>query len=134
MTNFINIDQSVTILAQISDAFDASVYLLNDGTNIDEVEYTAFYVRDGAFSQGQPVPIQGHTNVDVSTDCVLTSLQTSDKWTHDENGFNFILTPDTTTHPLFNIAGEYQVKVKITLTEGNPIVFYVPIKVLPIDN
>lgn len=133
-SNGVFIGQAVTVLAQVVDAFDPTDFLLNTGANISAVSYTAYFIRNGAFSQGTPVAVTGHTNVNVSTDCVLTALQTSEKWTLDNNGFSFALTPDVTTSPLFDTVGDYQIKVTITPTVGNPIVFYVPITVKPLEN
>lgn len=133
-TNGIYLEQAVTILAQIYDAFAPSSLLLNNGSNIDEIEYTAYFIQNGAFSNGTPVPISGHTAVDVSTDALLSSAIITDNWTIDNVGFNFILTPDVTEHPIFTQTGEYSFKITITPTSGNPIVFYVPVNVSSIKD
>lgn len=132
--NVVLIDQAVTLLAQISDSFYPSNLFLNDGSNVQGVNYTAYRIANGAFSQGTATPIEGHTNVTVSNDCVLSAAQTSDRWTLDNVGFTFALTPDITTNPIFTQVGEYSFKVTITPVSGNPIVFYIPVTVRPLEN
>ena len=122
------VGQGVTILARIYDAFDENVPLLNDGTNVASVRYTCYYNSNGLFD---PVnePVAGHTNVDAGCSCALDALHTSDAWTLDEVGYNFALTPNVRNAPLFDREGNYQIKVVVALSEGNPVVFYVPIVV-----
>ncbi|MBQ9873650.1 MAG: hypothetical protein IJM30_04215 [Thermoguttaceae bacterium] len=121
--------QSVTILARIFDAFDESAPLLNDGNNVVSVRYACYYDSNGLFAETSE-PIPGRENVDAGTDCVLEALQTSDAWTVDQVGYNFVLTPDVRTSNLFEKPGRYRIKVVITLAEGNPIVFYVPLDIV----
>ena len=124
----VRVGQGISILAQIVDAFDESVLLQADGSNVQSVTYTCYYVSNGLFDETL-TPVAGHENVVVSNDCVLEAPQTSDAWTRDEIGYTFALTPDVRTAPLFEKPGEYQIKVVIRLTEGNPVTFYVPISV-----
>lgn len=120
--------QSVTVLARIFDAFDSDAPLINDGTNVVSVTYTCSRATNGLFDE-LVTPVPGHENVDAGPDCVLASVQTSDAWTADGVGYNFVLTPDTRTYPLFEKEGEYQIKVTVALAAGNPIVFYAPVSV-----
>ena len=60
----------------------------------------------------------------------MEALQTSDAWTRDDVGYNFVLTPDVREYPLFRQEGRYQIKVEIRLAQGNPIVFYAPVTVV----
>ena len=124
----VRVGQGVSILAQIVDAFDESALLLADGSNVQSVSYTCYYVSNGLFDETF-TPVAGHENVVVNNDCVLEAPQTSDAWTRDEIGYTFALTPDVRTAPLFEKPGEYQIKVVVRLTEGNPVTFYVPISV-----
>lgn len=121
--------QSVTILARIYDAFDADAALLNDGNNITSVKYSCYYRSNGLFDETE-TPVEGHENVDAGTECVLEAPQTSDAWTIDDAGYNFVLTPNTSVHELFTRPGCYRIKTTIRLAEGNPIVFYAPIEVV----
>ena len=127
-TEKVAIGQGITILARIYDAFDESVPLLNDGTNVESARYSCFYNSNGLFD---PInePVEGHTNVEAGSSCVLDALHTSYAWTLDDVGYNFALTPNIRNAPLFEREGNYQIKVVVTLSEGNPIVFYAPIAV-----
>ncbi len=125
----VKVGQGITILAQIVDAFDESALLLSDGSNVQSVTYACYYVSNGLFEETL-TPVAGHENVVVSNDCVLEAPQRSDAWTRDEIGYTFALTPDVRTAPLFEKPGEYQIKVVIRLTVGNPVTFYVPITVV----
>ena len=128
VTASVTTGQSVTVLARIFDAFDSDAPLINDGTNVVSVTYTCSRATNGLFDE-LVTPVQGHENVDAGADCVLASVQNSDAWTADAVGYNFVLTPDTRNYPLFEKEGEYQIKVTVVLTAGNPIVFYAPISV-----
>ncbi len=123
------IGQGITILARIYDAFDASVALLNDGSNVTSVSYTCYYNSNGLFAETNAA-VEGHENVAVGTETVLEALQTSDAWTRDDVGYNFVLTPDVREYPLFRQEGRFQIKVEIRVAQGNPIVFYVPVTVV----
>ncbi len=120
--------QGITILARLYDAFDESVPLLNDGTNVASVRYTCFYCSNGLFDPVKE-PVPGHTDVDAGRACVLDALNASDAWTLDNVGYNFALTPNVRDAPLFEKEGNYQIKVVVSLREGNPVVFYSPIVV-----
>ena len=124
----VKVGQGITILAKIVDAFDESALLLSDGSNVQSVAYSCFYVSNGLFDETLE-PVADHENVVVNNDCVLEAPQTSDAWTRDEIGYTFALTPDVRTAPLFEKPGEYRIKIVIRLTEGNPVTFYVPISV-----
>ncbi|MBQ2850851.1 MAG: hypothetical protein IJE77_10255, partial [Thermoguttaceae bacterium] len=126
ISNTLNVKagQSVTILARISDAFDAEALLLNDGTNIISVSYSALK-KTGSLSSNE-TPIDGHVNVAVPTTCVLEAPLTSDAWGEK---YNFILTPNIREKPIFPTTGNYSIKIEIVLADGNPITFYVEIEV-----
>lgn len=121
----VKVGQSVTILARISDAFDAEALLLNDGTNIVSVSYSAIK-KTGSLSSNE-TPIEGHVQVAVPVTCVLEAPQTSDAW---EETYNFILTPNIREKPIFPTPGNYSIKIEIVLADGNPVAFYVEIEVL----
>ncbi|MDD3590619.1 MAG: hypothetical protein PHO46_10180 [Thermoguttaceae bacterium] len=121
--------QGITLLARIYDAFDEDAALLNDGENVVSVKYACYFNSNGLFEEANE-PVPGHVDVDAGCGCVLESVQTSDAWTLDDVGYNFALTPDVRTAPLFEREGRYQIKVVVTLSEGNPVVFYVPIDVV----
>lgn len=122
------VGQAVTILARLYDAFNQEDCLLNTGDNIVSVRYTCYRNVNGVFGDLLE-PVEGHDDVEVDTDAILEAIQTSDAWTADETGYNFVLTPDTREHDLFDKKGEYQIKATVALRQGNPIVFYVPISV-----
>ncbi|MBP3531412.1 MAG: hypothetical protein J6K25_09590, partial [Thermoguttaceae bacterium] len=126
ISNTLNVKagQSVTILARISDAFDAEALLLNDGTNIISVSYSALK-KTGSLSSNE-TPIDGHVKVAVPTTCVLEAPLTSDAWGEK---YNFILTPNIREKPIFPTTGNYSIKIEIVLADGNPITFYVEIEV-----
>jgi hypothetical protein len=121
--------QGITLLARIYDAFDEDAALLNDGENVVSVKYACYFNSNGLFEEANE-PVPGHVDVDAGCGCVLESVQTSDAWTLDDVGYNFVLTPDVRTAPLFEREGRYQIKVVVTLSEGNPVVFYIPIDVV----
>ena len=127
-SNVVMVGQAITILARIYDAFDHNEALLNDGNNVVSASYTCYYKANGIFGD-ELEPVQGHVDVDVPIDSVLEALQTSDAWTIDSVGYNFVYTPNTREYPLFAKKGEYQIKVVVNLATGNPIVFYAPISV-----
>lgn len=135
ITEVVNVDgavrsgQSITILARIYDAYDNETVLLNETGNIVSVVYT-LEKRSKSLFDYTWTPVEGHDEVEVSSECVLEDLQTSDAWTIDQNGYSFVLTPDTTEHTLFATPGVYRFRVKITLAEGNPVVFYEEINVV----
>ena len=135
ITEVVNVDgavrsgQSITILARIYDAYDNETILLNETGNIVSVVYT-LEKRSKSLFDYTWTPVEGHDEVEVSSECVLEDLQTSDAWTVDEDGYSFVLTPDTTEHTLFATPGVYRFRVKITLAEGNPVVFYEEINVV----
>ena len=114
--------QGITLLARIYDAFDEDAALLNDGENVVSVKYACYFNSNGLFEEANE-PVPGHVDVDAGCGCVLESVQTSDAWTLDDVGYNFVLTPDVRTAPLFEREGRYQIKVVVTLSEGNPVVF-----------
>ena len=126
ITEVVNVDgavrsgQSITILARIYDAYDNETILLNETGNIVSVVYT-LEKRSKSLFDYTWTPVEGHDEVEVSSECVLEDLQTSDAWTVDEDGYSFVLTPDTTEHTLFATPGVYRFRVKITLAEGNPV-------------
>ena len=116
--------QAISILSRVFDAFDNTVPLLNDGSNIASVTYTAEHYSKGLYDYGWN-PIAGHTNVAASTDCVLSQVVSGDDaWEKDTTGYSFLLTPDIRTNPLFTEAGQYRFIITITPTSGNPITVY----------
>ena len=128
-SNIVRVGQSITVLARVFDAFDNNTPLLNNGTNITSISYSVEQSTKDVFT---PIwkPVEGHTNVDVATTALLETVEKGDAWTIDENGYNFVLVPDTREHVLFSNIGSYRIVVKITLTEGNPVVFYSYINVV----
>ena len=121
--------QALSLLARIYDGFDNDAPLLNDGTNISSVHYTCEKKGKGLYETNW-TPVTGHNNVSVDTTSVLSSLQTDDAWDVDNVGYNFIVTPDIRTNPLFTTEGWYRMKVTINLSSGNPITFYKEINVV----
>lgn len=128
-SNIVRVGQSITVLARVFDAFDNNTPLLNSGTNITSISYSVEQSTKDVFT---PIwkPVDGHTNVDVATTALLETVEKGDAWTIDENGYNFVLVPDTREHVLFSNIGSYRIVVKITLAEGNPVVFYSYINVV----
>ncbi len=120
--------QSITILARIYDAFDSDSLLLNNGNNVESVSYSCYYENNGLFDETE-TPVDGHENVQADPSALLEAAQKSDAWDADERGYNFVLTPNVREKTLFEKEGEYRIKVVLTLKEGNPIVFYVPVSV-----
>lgn len=120
--------QAISILSRIYDAFDNTEPLLNSGTNIDSVYYTCEKYGKGLYVE-EFTPVTGHENVSAGASCVLSQLTTDDAWDVDETGYNFILTPDIRTNPLFTSPGNYRFTITINLTSGNPIVFYKEVEV-----
>ncbi|MBR2006029.1 MAG: hypothetical protein IJ991_17840, partial [Thermoguttaceae bacterium] len=120
----VKVGQSVTILARIADAFDAEALLLNNGTNIVSISYSAVK-KTGSLSSNE-TPIDGHVKIAVPVTCVLEAPQTSDAWGET---YNFILTPDIRENPIFPTPGNYSIKIEIVLADGNPITFYVEVEV-----
>lgn len=116
--------QAISILSRVFDAFDNTVPLLNNGSNISSVYYTAEHYSKGLYDYGWNA-IAGHTNVQASTDCVLSQVVSGDDaWEKDTTGYSFLLTPDIRTNPLFTEAGQYRFIITITPTSGNPITVY----------
>lgn len=134
--NRLRVGQAITILARVFDAFYPDTPLLNEGDNVTSISYTcerrrkgissdpAIRMTEGLFAH-KWTPVAGHTDVVVDNSCLLSEMDTtSDRWTRDSKGFNFIMTPDITAAPLFSEIGEYRVCTRIKLTNGNPVVFY----------
>lgn len=128
-SNIVRVGQSITVLARVFDAFDNNTPLLNNGTNITSISYSVEQSTKDVFT---PIwkPVEGHTNVDVPTTALLETVEKGDAWTIDVNGYNFVLVPDTRENVLFANIGSYRIVVKITLAEGNPVVFYSYINVV----
>ena len=128
-SNIVRVGQSITVLARVFDAFDNNTPLLNNGTNITSISYS---VEQSTMDVFTPIwkPVEGHTNVDVATTALLETVEKGTAWTIDDNGYNFVLVPDTREHVLFSNIGSYRIVVKITLAEGNPVVFYSYINVV----
>lgn len=122
-SNIVRVGQSITVLARVFDAFDNNTPLVNDGSNIESIEYSVEKSTKDVFT---PIwkPVEGHTSVVVDSTALLESTQEGDAWTIDSEGYNFVLVPDTREHVLFSDVGSYRIVVKITLSEGNPVVFY----------
>lgn len=122
-SNIVRVGQSITVLARVFDAFDNNTPLVNDGSNIESIEYSVEKSTKDVFT---PIwkPVEGHTSVVVDSTALLESTQKGDAWTIDSEGYNFVLVPDTREHVLFSDVGSYRIVVKITLSEGNPVVFY----------
>lgn len=122
-SNIVRVGQSITVLARVFDAFDNNSPLVNDGSNIESIEYSVEKSTKDVFT---PIwkPVEGHTSVVVDSTALLESTQKGDAWTIDSEGYNFVLVPDTREHVLFSDVGSYRIVVKITLSEGNPVVFY----------
>lgn len=121
--------QDCAILARVYDAFENDSPLLNIGTNIESVHYTCEKKTKGLYTT-EWSPVTGHNNVSAGADCVLSSLQTDDAWDIDSVGYNFLLSPEISTHPLFETAGLYRIKATINPAGGDPITFYKEIKVV----
>lgn len=128
-SNIVRVGQSITVLARVFDAFDNNTPLLNNGTNITSISYSVEQSTKDVFT---PIwkPVEGHTNVDVATTALLETVEKGNAWTIDDNGYNFVLVPDTRENVLFANIGSYRIVVKITLAEGNPVVFYSYINVV----
>lgn len=128
-SNIVRVGQSITVLARVFDAFDNNTPLLNNGTNITSISYSVEQSTKDVFT---PIwkPVEGHTNVDVATTALLETVEKGNAWTIDDNGYNFVLVPDTRENVLFSNIGSYRIVVKITLAEGNPVVFYSYINVV----
>lgn len=128
-SNIVRVGQSITVLARVFDAFDNNTPLLNNGTNITSISYSVEQSTKDVFT---PIwkPVEGHTNVDVATTALLETVEKGDAWTIDDKGYNFVLVPDTRENVLFSNIGSYRIVVKITLAEGNPVVFYSYINVV----
>lgn len=122
-SNIVRVGQSITVLARVFDAFDNNTPLVNDGSNIESIEYSVEKSTKDVFT---PIwkPVEGHTSVVVDSTALLESTQKGDAWTIDSEGYNFVLVPDTREHVLFSDVGSYRIVVKIALSEGNPVVFY----------
>ena len=128
----VRVGQSVTICARVFDAYNPELLLLNRNGAIETIQYSLFKLKKGVF--GEKVnPIQGHMNVQVSTDCLLSDVQYSDSWTMDEYGYNFMMTPNIAETPLFQSPGRYRFRITILLTDisANPIVFNQDVFVIP---
>ena len=122
-SNIVRVGQSITVLARVFDAFDNNTPLVNDGSNVESIEYSVEKSTKDVFT---PIwkPVEGHTSIVVDSTALLESTQKGDAWTIDSEGYNFVLVPDTREHVLFSDVGSYRIVVKITLSEGNPVVFY----------
>lgn len=121
--------QALSLLARVYDAYDNNSPLLNDGSNISSVYYTCEKKTKGILDP-EWSPVTGHNNVSVDPSCVLSQLTEDDAWDVDQIGYNFALTPDIRTNPLFDDAGEYRIRVRVNLSSGNPVVFYKTVNVV----
>lgn len=121
--------QDCAILARVYDAFDNDSPLLNLGSNISSVYYTCEKKMKSLYDAVW-TPVTGHNNVSAGADCVLSSLQTDDAWDIDNVGYNFLLSPEISTHQLFETAGLYRIKATINPVDGDPITFYKEINVV----
>ncbi len=128
-SNIVRVGQSITVLARVFDAFDNNTPLVNDGSNISAITYSVEKSTKDVFT---PIwqSVEGHTNVSVDVTALLEAPQTGDAWTVDNEGYNFVLVPDAREHVLFSDVGSYRIVVKITLSEGNPVVFYTYVNVV----
>ena len=123
MNNILKPGQAAALLARVYDAYDNDTPLVNDGSNVESVYYTCEQKTKGLYTP-EYAPVEGHNNVSAGTDCVLSALETDDAWDVDQIGYNFALTPDIRTYPLFPTAGSYRIRVKINFESGNPVEFY----------
>ena len=121
--NQVRAGQAITILARVFDAFYPDTLLLNRGDNITSITYTCERRTTGVFTVNW-TPVDGHEDVAVDLSCLMSELELNERWTRDEKGFNFVLTPDITQYPLFAELGHYRIRVRVVPTAGNPVVFY----------
>lgn len=121
--NRLRVGQAITILARVFDAFYPETLLLNEGDNIMAVMYTCEQKTKGLFDVIWK-PITGHESIIVDNSCVLSELEMNERWTRDEKGYNFVLTPDITRYTLFPDVGNFRIRVRIKVAHGNPVVFY----------
>lgn len=127
--NRVRVGQAITILARVFDAFYPATLLLNEGDNIKAITYTCERRTTGVFSVNWK-SIQGHENVPVDFSSLLPGLEMNERWTRDEKGYNFILTPNITQYPLFPELGYYRIRTRVEPTIGNPVVFYTYVTVV----
>lgn len=100
---------------------DSETNALIDANTIASISYTAYKVTStwGTITR---TPVEGHENVAIPTSAILSELVTGDqRWTKDDDGYNFIYEPDSRVNTLFSDAGDYVIAIKIEFDEANPL-------------
>lgn len=93
--------------------------------DIASITYTAYGLcgRDNSTREA----VDGHEDVAVDVDgadgSIFDALQTDDRWTEDDTGYNFRHTPDVSENALFTTPEKnYLIEYTLTPTSGQAIV------------
>jgi hypothetical protein len=91
-------------------------------SDLSTITYSIFLLDDHA--PDSRTSVSGHSNQPVLvSDVIFDTLQTDQRWTTDETGYNFRHTIDTSSSPAFTIAGRnYLVEYLLTPGDGPTMV------------
>jgi len=117
----------ITINAGDTPKFAAQIKntLSNDwlaAEDVASITYTVYKVTT-TFGGRSLTAVSGHSNISVPLTAVLEQPVTSDYWTLDTTGYNFLHCPDSTSVPAFGDPDTaYRIVYRFVMTAGNPFV------------
>lgn len=116
-------NENVCFMAQIK-SFITGDYLSSE--LVDNITISVYKTTGTRWSE-----IEAWQNVAIPIDALLEEPASIDPdWTIDEIGPNFYWVSNDLNAPLFTSNGSYVVQIKISLTEGNPVVMTYQVKVI----
>lgn len=119
MSQYYNSGETPVLFARVvNSATGAGV----DPSTVSAISYTC-YKRTFAWSQETREPVEGHEDVTIPTNAILSSVvppSSDSRWTVDDVGYNFTFEPDTRTYPLFPTPGSYIILVTVRFSDANP--------------
>ena len=119
MSQYYNSGETPVLFARVVNSATGAVV---DPSTVSAISYTC-YKRTFAWSQETREPVEGHEDVTIPTNAILSAVvppSSDSRWTVDDVGYNFTFEPDTRTYPLFPTPGSYIILVTVRFSDANP--------------